>query len=207
MSIDSDKDRPRRRVMSGRERTRRFRERKAARLAEEERQAKKAALAATGAWRIHAGLILPGELAPKVDAMTIPEAARVARLFAKLLGLPERIEGESLSDLERRVYDAWVLEGGPLICLATGKFDELGISERIPDMPPIDWAQEWTFLAGADDPLPPEPEEPKGLPPMTFAEEKALLLRKEFEAEQKQLKALEQIQNTIPVGFFQSEII
>jgi hypothetical protein len=49
-----------------------------------------------------------GEVRPGVDARTIEDALKVAREMARALVVPDVIEGESLLDFERRVFDAWV---------------------------------------------------------------------------------------------------
>jgi hypothetical protein len=49
-----------------------------------------------------------GEISPGVDARTIEEALEVAREMARALNISDVLEGESLHDFERRVFDAWV---------------------------------------------------------------------------------------------------
>jgi hypothetical protein len=48
-----------------------------------------------------------GETSPGVDASTLEEALDVAREMARALDCAGVQEGESLHDLERRVFDAW----------------------------------------------------------------------------------------------------
>jgi hypothetical protein len=49
-----------------------------------------------------------GEISPGVDASTLEEALEVAREMARALSCPDVQENESLHDLERRVFNAWV---------------------------------------------------------------------------------------------------
>ena len=49
-----------------------------------------------------------GEAGPGVDARTVEEALEVAREMARALNESDVQEGESLSDFERRVFEAWV---------------------------------------------------------------------------------------------------
>jgi hypothetical protein len=49
-----------------------------------------------------------GEISPGVDARTLEEALEVAREMARALNVPDVQEGESLLDLERRVFEAWI---------------------------------------------------------------------------------------------------
>jgi hypothetical protein len=58
--------------------------------------------------RIARNQCLIGEVRPGVDARTIEEALEVAREMARALALPDVEEGESLLDIERRVFDSWV---------------------------------------------------------------------------------------------------
>ena len=48
-----------------------------------------------------------GEIRPGVDARTLEEALEIAREIARALVVPDVMEGESLLDFERRVFDAW----------------------------------------------------------------------------------------------------
>ncbi len=48
-----------------------------------------------------------GEIRPGVDARTLEEALEIAREMARALVVPDVMEGESLLDFERRVFDAW----------------------------------------------------------------------------------------------------
>jgi hypothetical protein len=49
-----------------------------------------------------------GEVIPGVDAGTVEEALEVAREMARALDCPDVQENESLHDVERRVFDAWI---------------------------------------------------------------------------------------------------
>jgi hypothetical protein len=49
-----------------------------------------------------------GETAPGIDAHTVEEALEVAREMARALNAPDVLEGESLLDFERRVFESWV---------------------------------------------------------------------------------------------------
>src|ERR1700733_3762799 len=58
--------------------------------------------------RIQRSQCMLGEVSPGVDARTLEEALEVARERARALNESDVQEGESLSDFERRVFDAWV---------------------------------------------------------------------------------------------------
>jgi hypothetical protein len=49
-----------------------------------------------------------GEISPGMDANNSNDALMVAREFGRALSIPDVQEGESLYDLERRVFEAWV---------------------------------------------------------------------------------------------------
>jgi len=58
--------------------------------------------------RIQRGQCMLGEVRPGVDAHTLDDALEVAREFARALSIQDVLEGESLLDFERRVFEAWV---------------------------------------------------------------------------------------------------
>src|SRR5579871_352523 len=49
-----------------------------------------------------------GEISPGVDARTLDEALEVAREMARALNVSDVQESESLYDLERRIFEAWI---------------------------------------------------------------------------------------------------
>jgi hypothetical protein len=60
------------------------------------------------AHRVARSQCMLGEVSPGVDARTLDDALEVAREFARALSIQDVLEGESLLDFERRVFDAWV---------------------------------------------------------------------------------------------------
>src|SRR6202161_191767 len=58
--------------------------------------------------RIQRSQCMLGEVTPGVDARTVEEAIEVAREMARALVVPDVMEGESLLDFERRIFEAWV---------------------------------------------------------------------------------------------------
>jgi hypothetical protein len=59
-------------------------------------------------------VLFPGEIRPNEDAATVTDARIVVDRWIKALGLAS-IEGESLMDSERRIFEEWWRRSGPLM--------------------------------------------------------------------------------------------
>lgn len=113
--------------------------------------------------RVLGALLLPGEVRPGEDASTIPEALRASRLFLRAAGKPDAQPGESLLDVERRAFDAWIETGLHALDLKTGKFS----TELSFENPGKSFDAVWRPLPGANTPLRAEQ-----LTPLPFSSER-----------------------------------
>src|SRR5258708_667879 len=110
-------------------------------------------------------LVDPGDIDPERPgrfARTVEEALPNVRRWLHALGLAEISSGESLRDVQRRIYDKLrelrkdpLAEGFPLLSLIAGKLDPNWVFDYVEPYTP---QEEWPSIPGDDQPIfPPSP--------------------------------------------------
>jgi hypothetical protein len=110
-------------------------------------------------------LVEPGDVDPERPgkvARTVQEALPNVRRWLRALGLAEISSGETLRDVQRRVYDKLRelrndpdAEGFPVLSLTTGKLDSDWVFDYVE---PYSLEEEWPSIPGDDQPIfPPSP--------------------------------------------------
>src|ERR1700730_8598662 len=75
-------------------------------------------------WRVANRLVSPGEREAFVNCETVADAQCVCREFLAALHQPDIMVNESLLSAERRVIEAWIAIGAPLLNRNNLRFDE-----------------------------------------------------------------------------------
>jgi hypothetical protein len=102
-------------------------------------------------WRRAQRLVTPGEIEAFVNAESITDAIISCREFLVALGASDIQPNETLLSAEKRVLEAWVKIGAPLLNRNTLKFDEETGSTI--DGFTFDFDKSWIPIEGSDAPI------------------------------------------------------
>jgi hypothetical protein len=102
-------------------------------------------------WRVAQRLVSPGEIEAFVNAESLTDAIISCREFLVALGAPDIQPNETLLSAERRVIEAWIEIGAPLLSRNALRFDlETGSTS---DGFTFDFEKSWAPIEGSDAPI------------------------------------------------------
>jgi hypothetical protein len=137
------------RKRSQRERTAASRERAKQRVADSEAGNEQRSKDQFDQWRVANRLVSPGERQAFVNCETAADALQVCREFLAALHQPDIMVNESLLSAERRVIEAWIAIGAPLLNRNSLRFDEETGSTI--DGFTVEFDSKWIALPGANE--------------------------------------------------------